>query len=52
MTDAGRAMYDQVAAAVSRTEERLTTCFTPEERELFHSMVVRFAYAPADEPAD
>ncbi|QNS02850.1 MarR family winged helix-turn-helix transcriptional regulator [Streptomyces xanthii] len=52
VTDAGRAMYDQVAAAVSRTEERLTTCFTPEERELFHSMVVRFAYAPADEPTD
>ncbi|MEU6549840.1 MarR family transcriptional regulator [Streptomyces sp. NPDC046915] len=48
-TNAGRAMFDQVAAAIRRTEERMTACFTPEERELFHSMVVRFAYAPADE---
>ncbi len=51
MTDAGRVMLDQVTAAASRTDEQLTTCFAPEERELFHSMVVRFAYAPAGEPA-
>lgn len=51
LTDTGRAMVDRVAAAATRTDERMTTCFTPEERELFFSMVVRFAYAPVDEPA-
>jgi hypothetical protein len=44
-------VLDQVTGAVRRTEERLTTGFTPEEVELFHSLVVRFAYPPDDEPA-
>ncbi|MFC9755341.1 MarR family winged helix-turn-helix transcriptional regulator [Streptomyces sp. NPDC056921] len=50
MTNAGRAMLDRVTTAVRRTDEQMTMCFTPEERELFHSMVVRFAYASTDEP--
>ncbi|WP_042372670.1 hypothetical protein [Streptacidiphilus neutrinimicus] len=40
----------QVTEAVGRTEEQLTTCFTPEGVELFHCLVVRFAHPP-DEPA-
>lgn len=50
LTDAGLEMLDRVTTATRHTEDRLTTCFTPEQRELFHSMVVQFAYAPDDEP--
>jgi DNA-binding MarR family transcriptional regulator len=49
VTEAGQAVLGQVTAAAGRTEARLTTCFTPEELELFHSMVVRFAYASTEE---
>ncbi|RAG82945.1 MarR family transcriptional regulator [Streptacidiphilus pinicola] len=52
LTDAGRATLERVMAAVRRTEERMTTGFTPEEAELFHSLVVRFAYPCPDTPPD
>ena len=55
-TDAGRVTLERVVAAVRRTEERMTSGFTPEETELFHSLVLRFAYpcpeAPSDTPTD
>ncbi|WP_370093904.1 MarR family winged helix-turn-helix transcriptional regulator [Streptacidiphilus sp. MAP12-20] len=43
LTEAGQVMLAEVHRAADRGEERLTTCFTPSERELFHELLVRFA---------
>ncbi|WP_052439220.1 MarR family winged helix-turn-helix transcriptional regulator [Streptacidiphilus jiangxiensis] len=52
LTDAGRACVERVAAAAARADERMTACFTAEERGLFHSMVARFTCAPDDEQGE
>ncbi|WP_441246438.1 MarR family winged helix-turn-helix transcriptional regulator [Kitasatospora sp. McL0602] len=42
LTDAGRARLAETQAAAARTEQRLTGCFTPEERDLLHDLLIRF----------
>ncbi|WP_051943161.1 MarR family winged helix-turn-helix transcriptional regulator [Streptacidiphilus rugosus] len=44
LTDAGRVLLAEVQEAADRTEDRLTDHLTPEERELFHRLLVRFTY--------
>ena len=51
VTEEGQEMVGRVAEAVDRTEARTTACFTPEERELFHSLALRFACAPDEAPS-
>ncbi|MEY9876674.1 DNA-binding MarR family transcriptional regulator [Streptacidiphilus sp. MAP12-33] len=42
LTPAGQELLAQVEAAAERTDARATSCFTPEERELFHDLAAKF----------
>jgi DNA-binding MarR family transcriptional regulator len=44
LTEAGQAILAEVQQAMQRAEAQLTAPFTPEERALFHALLVRFSY--------